>query len=119
MALIFEKKCTICGRKFCPSAEWVYKRGSNHGYADKMFCSYACMKKYDRILEERARKMREKRKMGKTKVTFDDIAKRKEAIAQMLDKGLNLQQIAETLGVSTTCVRYYRDEINIDRNGEV
>ena len=43
---LYKHKCKICGNTFESRADYVYKRGSDHNYI--WFCSYHCMRNYDR-----------------------------------------------------------------------
>lgn len=48
---IRSRLCPICGRDFCPTSSWAWKRGA------KLYCRYNCMRQAEKIwaqtLEER------------------------------------------------------------------
>lgn len=66
--------CPECGKDFfCTNpGEWAYKRASHKGHG-KIFCSWTCMRKHDRIAEEKAAARREADKRhhwhGRRKIT--------------------------------------------------
>jgi hypothetical protein len=39
-------KCPICNKRYLCFPEWVYKRRRGYGYL--YFCTYGCMRKYER-----------------------------------------------------------------------
>lgn len=43
-----EKKCPICGKKFVPAPQHVYKRKYGAGGRARWFCKYTCMLAWDR-----------------------------------------------------------------------
>ena len=42
-----EKKCAVCGKDMYAGEEWAYKRRDGKG-KPKWFCSYKCMRAYDK-----------------------------------------------------------------------
>lgn len=53
----FNKKCYLCGREFYAGGQYVYKRNYPTGHV-KFFCSYSCVRDFDRSREERRNKQR-------------------------------------------------------------
>ena len=59
-------KCPICGKEFLPAHEHAYKirvKKSDGHIIHKKVCSYECMRKYEKRIEE-AKKELEARKNG-------------------------------------------------------
>ena len=54
---IDERKCAICGKPFYPPVlgEWAYKkfRHPGHGTAMYYFCSWSCLRKFEKGAEIR------------------------------------------------------------------
>lgn len=88
-----DRKCFMCGKQFLvPNDDYVYKRQKDTKY--RYFCSYGCMRKYDREQETR------KGRKPSHYIT---------QIYEMLDDGVSVREIADRLGILQTTVKYYRD----------
>ena len=87
-----EKKCAICGKKFCVRPEYRYTRGVEK--AQKYFCSWHCMREYDKKWVHGGRKPN----------------KAKDDILRLLNEGVEPKDIAEQLKIKLTMVYYYKDQ---------
>jgi hypothetical protein len=43
-----EHKCTVCGKKFECKTTYAYRKVNKKGKANIYFCSYSCMRKYEK-----------------------------------------------------------------------
>ena len=90
-----ERNCPICGKEFFINGEeWAYKRRDTPRGKQIWFCSWGCMRKYEK--GEQGLKGRGAR------------LNRRDRICQMLDDGLNDREIAQLLGITPTAVAYNR-----------
>lgn len=96
------RNCPVCGKEFfVTSQDWVYKRTTGKKNAGRVlvwFCSYGCMRKYEKgeaELHGRGRRLKAPSKA--------------ERVCEMLDKGLNMAEISRLTGISVGTVNYYRD----------
>ena len=84
-----ERKCHICGRVFCITPEWVYRKGQGDGV--KLFCSWHCLRKYE------ARKV--------------DRGSREEQIRKLYAQGLDVRQISDRMSLDSRSVSYWVNKI--------
>lgn len=91
------RKCPVCGKRFFIDMIelWVYKRGTGHGQI--YICSWKCLREFDR-------------NKGKIK-TPRVLTGRAEQIKNLLDKGITVTEISETLGVKSTTVYRWKYKI--------
>lgn len=47
----FPRKCKNCGKNFESRYEYAYKRNREYGKGQYYFCSYSCMREYDKNME--------------------------------------------------------------------
>lgn len=65
---MFEKQtCGTCGKEFHPRLREIYVYKRNLGKREALFCSYTCLCAFDRAMEEKKLKNREKLKTKKKK----------------------------------------------------
>lgn len=82
------RKCDVCKKEFIWHDDWAYKMTS--GYKVRMFCSWHCLRDYQRRHES-------------NKQTGKDIYK-------AIQDGLNDKEIAELLNVDHSRIAYWRDK---------
>ena len=91
-----ERKCHICGRIFCLTPDWVYKKGQGDGI--KLFCSWGCLRKY------------EARKVGR--------GSRSEQIRKLYDEGLSIREISDRLSLDSRSVMYWFNKFEKEKENE-
>ena len=69
-----EKHCVMCGKVFCRAnyIDYAYKIPCSSGH--RFFCSWTCMRKYQRLQEEKRDKSKDEKRHG---VASDEEAKKK------------------------------------------
>lgn len=87
---LYQYKCKQCGKKFEGRKEygWRVPEGRSNAIFH-YFCSYGCMRQY----EKRDKKVP---------------SKREKQYLDLLNSGMNAEQVARELGVSSSRVRYVR-----------
>ena len=85
-----EKTCIVCGRVFCITDEWVYVRGSHEQM--RYFCSWHCLREYDRTHET---------------IRGKPPSEKKTAILKLRKQGLSYTEISLKLNISEAMVKYY------------
>ena len=58
-----EKKCSVCGKKFIVTPEWVYKTGTVRG--NKWFCSWGCKREHEKATAGIKKQDRRRNRMKK------------------------------------------------------
>lgn len=53
--MFVNKKCDICGKKFYPSIQWVYKK--YYATEIKWFCSWTCFRKAETKFKKRSKRI--------------------------------------------------------------
>ena len=95
-----EKVCPICGKTFIPhTEEWAYKRKITHENT-KYFCSWGCLQNFENHREKPL------------------AIQQREEIIKLIKKGMSTSDIVRTLGVDRTKVRYWKERVAKEGNGE-
>lgn len=88
MGLPTERKCQMCGKRFCAREEYVFTRGTD---SHKLwFCSWGCLRKFDLDGE-----------------TPDKMSEHGKKIIRLLNAGKRARDIAEEMGIKIGMVYYY------------
>ena len=86
-----ERRCAVCGKRFCARNEYAYTRGKNE--RKRFFCSWHCLREFDRMGNfTRGKRPNEN----------------KDEIIRLLREGRRTGEIARAVGVSTSIVSYYK-----------
>lgn len=103
----YERKCPICGKMFVmhSTEEWGYTVGS------KRFCTYSCLRKYERKQEENRRKVETKPKARRISTDGMSPEQRKIIVAMYMKMGSTNREIAELTGMDQELVNYYRRKV--------
>ena len=97
-----DRNCHVCGKPFLVrNDDYVYKRQKNTKIF--YFCSWSCMRTYDRTEETRK---------GRQPTHYIN------QIYEMLEDGVNAREIADRLGINQTTVKYYRDRWSPGEKGK-
>lgn len=98
--------CPICGKEFCPTALWVFKREQRSKTVH--FCSWSCLKKFDGDDARRINSSNSTRKYTKCfRERREIVAVRKKNIYDLRLEGLSYAEIGRIIGISGQLVRSY------------
>ena len=85
-----EKNCVKCGKTFeMPCGDWAYKKYKGRGI--QYFCSWKCIREWEKEHEKPARKIDER-----------------EKIIQALSDGLSVKEVSVLLDVDASKVSYWK-----------
>ena len=88
-----EKTCAICKKRFCVTESlYAYVRGDD--IKKRYFCSWHCLREFDRTHENGGRKKPNEKK---------------DAIISLRRQGYSHNRISLMLGISERMVKYYDD----------
>ena len=85
-----EKTCTNCGKEFVTTCgDWAFKKYKGRG--DQYYCSWKCIRAWEKEHEKPARKIDER-----------------EKIIQALSDGLSVKEVSVLLNVDASKVSYWK-----------
>lgn len=108
------RKCPICGKEFYPSGRWAYKK------LGKYFCSWSCLRKWEKANEEKTKmenkkyhykKVEQLTLEGELVRIFDNVD---DAVAEIDGTSYGIRNACRTSGVYKGYLWRYCEEEKAD-----